>query len=204
MTHKFEIYVANDVGINAAILYDNISWWCAKNMANKKNFNDGNYWTYMSTDSFKTLFPYMTKSMIRTSLKKLIDKKYIASGNYNKVAYDRTKWFCDIRHFHLSEIANGSERNRKPIPSSTQLLEEEVVSDISQKDFIALMRKKYIGKPLRIDDVEYYFASDGYLKTFDGDKRVASGRAMDLYKRLYAKRVGVIQYLEAKYTKEQS
>ena len=81
-------------------------------------------------------------------------------------------------------------------------IDREEEGEPSQVDFIGILRSKYIGKPLKVDEVDYYFASDGYLKTYDGDKRVASGRAMDLYTRLYAKRVGVIKYLEAKYPKD--
>ena len=80
---------------------------------------------------------------------------------------------------------------------------KEAEGEISQKDFIGVLRSKYIGKPIKIDDIDYYFASDGYLKTCDGDRRLSSGRALDLYRRMYLKRDLLVEYLEAKYRKEE-
>ncbi len=74
--------------------------------------------------------------------------------------------------------------------------------ELLQIEFIKMLRSKYIGKPLKVDNVNYYFASDGYLKTYDENRKVSSGRALDLYKRLYLKKVEVIRYLESKYKKE--
>ena len=79
---------------------------------------------------------------------------------------------------------------------------EEEVEAFSQKEFIALMRKQYIAKPLRIDDINYFFDDDGFFKTYDGNKKLSNGRAMDLYKRLYESRISIIKYLESKYNKE--
>ncbi len=114
MTHKFDIEIAKEVGINAAIIYDNLCFWCLKNKANNRNKNDGNYWTYNSIRAWKELFPYIGESAIKTALKKLEDGEYILSGNYNKSSYDRTKWYSII---HLVEIANGIDENSQPIPS---------------------------------------------------------------------------------------
>ena len=94
MTHSFETHIANKVGINAAVIYQNIQFWCRKNQANKKNFHDGNWWTFNSVDAMLHLFPYLSKDQIRNALKKLEDAELIQSGNYNKSAYDRTKWYA--------------------------------------------------------------------------------------------------------------
>lgn len=77
--------------------------------------------------------------------------------------------------------------------------EEEEEGEITQIQFIEILRKEYIGKPLKIDDFEYYFASDGYLKTYDSNQKVSSGRALNLYKRMYVHRIALMEYLEAKY-----
>ena len=113
MTHKFDIDMAQKVGINAAIIYDNLVFWCLKNKANNTNFHDDKYWTYNSVRAWKELFPYLGDSAIKTALKKLEDGGFIESGNYNKSAYDRTKWYSII---HLSKIANGLVENSQPIP----------------------------------------------------------------------------------------
>nr|UVN01759.1 MAG: hypothetical protein [Bacteriophage sp.] len=91
--HIFDIDVAQLVGLNAAVLLENITHWCEHNSANNTNLHDGHYWTYNSTKAFSELFPYMTVNAIRTALKKLKDNGLILTGNYNKSAYDRTMWY---------------------------------------------------------------------------------------------------------------
>lgn len=91
--HILDIGVAQLVGTNAALLLENISYWCEHNAANNANLHDGRYWTYNSTKAFGELFPYMTVNVIRTALKKLKDNGLILTGNYNKSAYDRTTWY---------------------------------------------------------------------------------------------------------------
>ncbi|UWF80658.1 MAG: Replication initiator protein A (RepA) N-terminus [Bacteriophage sp.] len=91
--HILDIGVAQLVGANAALILENISYWCEHNAANNSNLHDGHYWTYNSTKAFGELFPYMTINVIRASLKKLKDNGLILTGNYNKSAYDRTMWY---------------------------------------------------------------------------------------------------------------
>lgn len=91
--HIFDIDVAQLVGLNAAVLLENIAHWCEHNAANNTNLHDGHYWTYNSTKAFNKLFPYMTVNALRTAIKKLKDNGLILTGNYNKSAYDRTTWY---------------------------------------------------------------------------------------------------------------
>lgn len=91
--HILDIGVAQLVGANAALILENIAYWCEHNAANNANLHDGHYWTYNSTKAFGELFPYMTINVIRASLKKLKDNGLILTGNYNKSAYDRTMWY---------------------------------------------------------------------------------------------------------------
>lgn len=97
MINSFDTDIALDVGLNAAILYRNIQYWCEKNRTNGMNEHDGHFWTYNSVKAFCIQFPYMSEKQIRSALKDLEKKGYIISGNYNKSAYDRTKWYADIR-----------------------------------------------------------------------------------------------------------
>lgn len=129
MLHSFNPEVAADVGIEAAILYQNIQYWCEKNRLNEQNFFDGQYWTYNTIKAFCDMFPYMTKGVIYRNLEKLEKAGYIATGNYNKSAYDRTKWYADIRFadnekpsFQIwkmdsSLVENEFPDDEKPIPN---------------------------------------------------------------------------------------
>lgn len=94
MKHMFDIEIAQQYGINAAVILDNMYFWVEKNRANEMNYYDGRYWTYNSVKAFSRLFPYLSPRAINTALKKLIDDGLIVTGNYNTSSYDRTLWYA--------------------------------------------------------------------------------------------------------------
>ena len=94
MKHIFDIEIAKQYGINAAILLENIGFWIARSEANEINFYDGSYWTFNSHRALRELFPYMSEKQIRSALDKLINDGLLVTGNYNKATYDRTLWYA--------------------------------------------------------------------------------------------------------------
>jgi hypothetical protein len=116
--HSFDPEIATKVGVNAAVLYQNIVWWTQKNAANGKHLRDGRHWTYNSIKAFDALFPYLTSKQIRTALDKLEEAGLILSGSFNKAGYDRTKWYCPSGPIQLPKKANGIAQKGEPIPVS--------------------------------------------------------------------------------------
>lgn len=92
--HNFNTETAKLIGILPAVVLQNIEFWCAKNRANEKHFHDGLYWTYNSVQAFSKLFIYASPKQLRTTLDKLIENGYIVAGNYNKLSFDKTKWYA--------------------------------------------------------------------------------------------------------------
>ena len=101
-------------------------YWVKLNEANETNYFDGDYWTYNSHRAYGELFPYMSKRQIETALQKLIENGLIKTGNYNKLAYDRTLWYAltqkgkCISHFggmDNPKKENGHPQNVSPIPN---------------------------------------------------------------------------------------
>lgn len=125
--HVLDVGVAQLVGTNAALILENISYWCEHNAANNTNLYDGHYWTYNSTKAFGELFPYMTVNVIRTALKKLKNNGLILTGNFNKSAYDRTTWYTltEKAEAMLDVNVHSDEPNKEettvenPTPSPT-------------------------------------------------------------------------------------
>ena len=125
MIHVFDTDVAKEYGVNAAIILQNIAYWIMQNEANETNFYDGRYWTFNSKRAYGELFPYMTAKQIRTALEKLIEDGVLVTGNYNKLAYDRTAWYaltekgksiCRIGQMEYPKKANALPPEGKPIP----------------------------------------------------------------------------------------
>jgi hypothetical protein len=94
MAHSFNEVVAQEIGIPGAVLLNNIAFWCEKNHDENRNFHDGNFWTYNPVRKFAETFKYLTVKKIRTALNKLIEAGFLMTGNFNKIAYDRTKWYA--------------------------------------------------------------------------------------------------------------
>ena len=94
MEHSFDIEIAKEYGVNCAVILNNLYFWIQKNEANGDHYHDGLYWTFNSVKAFNDLFPYLSEKQIRSALSKLEDDGIIKTGNYNKVAYDRTKWYA--------------------------------------------------------------------------------------------------------------
>lgn len=94
--HSYNVSVAADVGINAAVIFYNICYWVEENTANERNLINGEYWTYNTVNAFKTLFPEMSYEQVRNALRKLENAKYIKSAFLNEDTRDRTKWYTVV------------------------------------------------------------------------------------------------------------
>lgn len=90
---NFNIGIAIDIGVEAAILWSNIDFWVEKNRANNKNLYDGKYWTYNTLEAFTRLFPFWTRRQIERIINTLEEKNYIIKGNFNRTPHDRTCWY---------------------------------------------------------------------------------------------------------------
>ena len=136
--HSFNMEVAKLVGVNAAVIFQNIQFWCEKNKANKKNMKDGEVWTYNSVRAWSELFPYLSPRSIRTAIDKLVDAGLIKKANYNRAGYDKTTWYaiCQNWQMHLSEMTNRLVSIDKPIPDSKP--DSKPIEDNARSDDQAL------------------------------------------------------------------
>lgn len=125
--HTFNPDVAVQVGINAAVIYENILWWCERNAVKGRNIHDGNAWTFNSVSAFGKLFPYLTAKQIRTALDRLQDAGLLDVGNFNEDQRDRTKWYAPAKgteafarlvQLHLPARAQTFAREGEPLPDS--------------------------------------------------------------------------------------
>lgn len=165
MNHSFDVDIATKYGILEAILLDNINHWSLKNEANKKNYFDGNYWTYNSTRAFSELFPYASQKKIQTALKKLIKEGLIVTGNYNKNAYDRTLWYALTEKgkyitrkgkMEFQKKKNEFTENVQPIPNTIPNTIPDTIPDIKKEIYKEKNTKRFV-KPSIEEIKEYVF-----------------------------------------------
>ena len=93
-TYLFDVDVAKEYGVDAAVMIKLFQFWIQKNIANESNFYDNNYWTYNSLDAFEKMLPFWNKKQIARILDFLVEKEVLIKGNYNRTKFDRTVWYA--------------------------------------------------------------------------------------------------------------
>ena len=93
-THAFNVDVAQDVGVIAAIVFYELCFWCDLNRKKGQNYKKGSFWTYKTATELSVDLPYLSERQIRYAIEKLIKHDYIRRGNFNKRGFDRTKWYA--------------------------------------------------------------------------------------------------------------
>ena len=157
LNHSFNVDVALDYGVEAAILIENLAFWINKNKANNNNFYDGRYWTYNSAKAFVELFPYWSSTKIQRLLAHLETEGVIISGNYNKLAYDRTKWYSIVDEailqkytFHSAKMNNGLCKTAQPIPDiNTNINTDKFIPQLPAdllSDYLKVRKAKKAGE----------------------------------------------------------
>lgn len=125
--HHFDIEDAMKYGVEKAVVLANIKFWLNHNKTKDLSTvkHDGYYWMYNTARDMSKVLPYFTQSKIQRLLKQLEEDGVLIVGNYNKVKYDRTKWYtlyeftydenCSIQ---TPELNIGSEQIEQPIQDS--------------------------------------------------------------------------------------
>lgn len=134
-SHFFDVDIATKYGVNAAIILNNLRFWIDHNKANGKHFHEGRFWTYNTVAAFEELFPYMGRKQIANALKKLEEAGLILTGNYNQIAYDRTKWYAltDAAEALLNHAASQDAVSAPSIVPKGEMENAEKENGFNQK-----------------------------------------------------------------------
>ncbi len=93
----YDTTVATEYGVNCAVFIQYLQYRIFDKMANGENFFDGRHWTYNSVSSLHTyIYPHWSAHQIEYIIRKLVKKRVIVLGNFNKTGYDRTRWFAFV------------------------------------------------------------------------------------------------------------
>lgn len=95
--------LACKIGLNEAIILQQIHYWTEINKEKHQNYFCGRYWVYNTYDSWQEQFPWWSTSTIQRTFSSLEKRKLILVGNYNKLKIDRTKWYC-VNYDELKKI----------------------------------------------------------------------------------------------------
>lgn len=111
-------HVATVLGLNEAIVLQQVHYWLEINKREGKNFHEGRYWTYNTYDEWQEQFPFWSKETIKRVFKRLREMKIILVDRFNVYPMDRTLWYT-IDYDRLNSImkeSNASDRNNQNEP----------------------------------------------------------------------------------------
>ena len=87
--HVFNPAIAENVGINAALLFDYFAYWTVRNMDEGKNISRGKAWIYTTAKALGSIYIYLTEAQIKYALRKLQDAGMIENGGAVATPYGR-------------------------------------------------------------------------------------------------------------------
>lgn len=102
------------VGLNEAIVLQQVQYWCEHNEETGRNFRDGHFWVYNSFPEWQKQFPWWCEKTVKTIFSKLEKRNLLITANYNRLSMDRTKWYR-INHEELDAIADSSSGKIYPM-----------------------------------------------------------------------------------------
>lgn len=181
--------------LDQAVILQQLHYWLQRSNLVRENHR----WVYNSMAEWNKQFPWMTRKTLSNKFEKLEKKGLAITGNYNKVAFDKTKWYrIDYDAFsrleqrmsktyptNEQELPNGDgknypmeeEKSTQPIP----LDYTETTQEITTKD------NKGQAQPLlsaqRKEVIDYLNKKTGkrFKPNADGNKRVIDPRLKDGY-----------------------
>lgn len=91
--HSFDTEIAKEVGVVAATVYNFIASRISDNQSKGKHLYNDKYWTNKSVAKLQEEFTYLSKSQLKTALRKLVDAKLLKSSQFTMSQFDAAMWY---------------------------------------------------------------------------------------------------------------
>lgn len=102
--------LARTIGLNEAIVLQHLHYWIVKNKEKNINYKNGKYWTFNSIQKWHDeSFDFWSESTLKRIFASLEEKGLLIVGNFNKMKFDRTKWYS-IDYEKLDKIVGEKKK----------------------------------------------------------------------------------------------
>jgi hypothetical protein len=116
-SHSFDTGIAEELGLNSAIVFNHIVYWLRVNASKNSNQIDGKTWMYETQEDIAKCLTYLTIDEIKKTMVKLLKSGLLIKGNFNKNPFDRTNWYTvsdqSIIKKTLTKVPNGTIASAK-------------------------------------------------------------------------------------------
>lgn len=108
-TRMYDAEEAFYIGLNEALFLGQLRYWLERS----ENIRNGHKWVYNTYEGWHKQLPYLSISTLRRAINNLEEKEIIITGNYNKKAYDKTKWYALNEELLQEYIKKASVQNEQ-------------------------------------------------------------------------------------------
>jgi len=124
-SHAFNVAIASQCGLPAAVIYNHILYWCRHNKKTGQAQVQGHTWTYQSYDYMADMMPYLGRDALQDGVSKLKEFGYIyvqqfgkplSDGRFDK--FDKTNWYTVTDESLLDTSNKSYERGKNPRSSA--------------------------------------------------------------------------------------
>ena len=103
------------VGLQEAIVLQQLHYWHEINKRDNRNFHDESYCSYNNYRQWQAdEFVFWSESQIKRIFQSLEKRGLIYVGNYNHEKIDRTKWYS-VNYDKIAEIQTKKQEENLPI-----------------------------------------------------------------------------------------
>ncbi|MEY8295013.1 conserved phage C-terminal domain-containing protein [Limosilactobacillus caviae] len=102
--------------LDEAVILQQLHYWLQRS----NTVRDNHKWVYNSMADWNKQFPWLSRKALSNHFKKLEKRGLIITGNYNKLSFDKTKWYrIDYDAFsHLEQrLGRNYPTNGKNVPN---------------------------------------------------------------------------------------
>ncbi len=96
-------HLAAVLGLNEAIVLQQVHYWLEMNRKRKRNYHKGRYWTYNTMKKWQKEFPFWSIETVKRTFKRLKDANLIITNNFIIYQMDRNLWYT-INYEELEKL----------------------------------------------------------------------------------------------------
>ena len=156
MTHQFNTTLARVLGIDEAIIIEQLYWWIHKNECEEDEtmIKDGRVWCRSSAKGFNKYIDYMSAQKIRRVLRTLEELEVIKVGNFNKVPTNQTLWYTFSDKFKnvLEEVGYQSSKMKNGMFKNEQSINNLNDKNINKEENIKEEKKNILSNDNKKSD----------------------------------------------------